>query len=258
MQRVELFGIVIHNVTMDEAVDGIAGWLTGSGRHYVTTPNVDHVMRLQRDPGFRQIYRNASLVVADGMPLIWASRWLGKPLKERVSGADLLPKVCEATAQLGKTVFLLGGKDGIAERAARNLQARFPSLRIVGSYGPPVGFESNEAENQRIVRAINEAQPDVLFVCLGAPKQEQWVARYLQQLHIKVALCVGAGIDYAAGTLKRAPQWMQRVGLEWAWRLLQEPGRLWRRYLVTDLAFGGVCLSEWWRLRVLQQGRVAR
>jgi len=236
MQRIELFGIVIHNVTMDEAVDGITGWLAGSGRHYVTTPNVDHVMRLRRDPEFRQIYRNASLVVADGMPLIWASRWLGKPLKERVAGADLLPKVCEAAAERGKTVFLLGGKDGIAERAAQNLQARFPSLRVVGSYGPPVGFESDEAENQRAVRVINEAQPDVLFVCLGAPKQEKWVARHLQQLQIKVALCVGAAIDYVAGTVRRAPRWMQRAGLEWAWRLFQEPGRLWRRYLLQDAA----------------------
>lgn len=258
MQRIELFGIVIHNVTMNEAVEGITGWLAGSGRHYVTTPNVDHVMRLQHDPEFRQIYRNASLVVADGMPIIWASRWLGKPLKERVSGADLLPKVCEVAAASGKTVFLLGGKDGIAERAAQNLQARFPSLRVVGAYGPPFGFESDEAENQRIVRVINEAQPDILFVGLGAPKQEKWVARHLQQLQIKVALCVGAGIDYVAGTLKRAPRWMQRVGLEWAWRLFQEPGRLWRRYLVTDLAFGGICLSEWWRMRVTEQCRGGR
>lgn len=250
MRNVELFGILIHNVTMAEAIDDIKGWLAGTGRHYVTTPNVDHVMRLQKDPEFRQIYQQASLVVADGMPIIWASRLLGKPLKGRVCGSDLLPKVCEVAAERGKTVFLLGGKDGVAERAADNLRARFPSLRIVGSYGPPFGFESDEAENQRIVQRINHARPDLLFVGLGAPKQEKWVARHLHQLEIKVALCVGAGIDYVAGTLARAPRWMRRTGLEWLWRLLQEPKRLWQRYLIEDMAFVRLFLNEWWRLRV--------
>jgi len=249
MTPVELFGIQLHNVTQSEALQAIQAFLAGGGKHVVTTPNVDHIVRLHRDAEFAAAYQRASLVVADGMPIVWASRLLGRPLKERVAGSDLFPRLCEQAARSGRTVFLLGGLPGAAAQAAKRLSARFPSLRVVGAYGPPVGFEANPAENWRAIHLVNGARPDLLFVGLGSPKQEKWIAQHLPALEVKVALCVGASIDFEAGLAKRAPRWMQVSGLEWLWRLLREPARLWRRYLVHDMAFLGIFLSEWWRLR---------
>ncbi len=252
--RVALFGMMIDNVTMDEAVDAVRRLIESEGRHYVATPNVDHIVRLHKDPAFRRAYAGASLVIPDGMPLIWASRSLGRPLKGRVTGADLLPNVCRMAAQMSKSVYFLGGREGVAQHAGENLAARYPGLRVAGAYSPPMGFERDPAEHQRIVECINAAQPDVLAIGLGSPKQELWIAEHLHTLAVKVALCIGAGIDFAAGTAVRAPHWMQDHGLEWAWRLLQEPSRLWKRYLVDDVAFAKIVAQEWWRLRSQRTG----
>jgi N-acetylglucosaminyldiphosphoundecaprenol N-acetyl-beta-D-mannosaminyltransferase len=249
--RVSLFGISIDNLTMAEAVESVRRLLEDRNRqHYVATPNVDHIVRLHKDAVFRQAYAGASLVLADGMPLVWASRSLGRPLKMRVTGADLLPGVCEMAAPIGKSVFLLGGLNGVAERAAHNLRARYPGLQVAGVYSPPLGFERDAREQQRIVERINRARPDLLAIGLGSPKQELWIAAHRRQLQFGVALCIGAAIDFAAGVLQRAPQWMQRHGLEWLWRLSRDPRRLWKRYLVDDLAFAKIVAREWWRLRV--------
>lgn len=243
-----LFGIAIDNVTMAQALECLRMLLMDEGGHYyVVTPNVHHIVRLQRDALFRQAYAGASLVLADGMPLVWASRSLGRPLKMRVTGADLLPCVCEMAASLDKSVFLLGGRDGVAERAAHNLRLAYPGLRIAGTDSPPMGFERDPVEQRRVVERINGAKADVLAVGLGAPKQELWIAAHQRELDFRVALCIGAAIDYVAQTLKRAPHWMQSCGLEWLWRLLQEPRRLWKRYLIDDLAFAPLLVEEWWR-----------
>jgi len=245
---VGLFGIAIDNVTMAQALECLRMLLLDErGHHYVVTPNVHHIVRLRRDARFRQAYAGAALVLADGMPLVWASRSLGRPLKMRVTGADLLPYVCEMAASLDKSVFLLGGGDGVAERAADNLRLAYPRLQVAGTYSPPMGFERDPAEERRIVERINGAHPDVLAIGLGAPKQELWIAAHRDELHFRVALCIGAALDYVAQTLKRAPHWMQSRGLEWLWRLVHEPRRLWKRYLVEDLAFASVVLEEWWR-----------
>jgi len=247
-ERVGLFGISVDNVTMAQALECLRMLLLAEGgHHYVVTPNVDHIVRLRHDARFRQAYAGAALVLADGMPLVWASRSLGRPLKMRVTGADLLPCVCEMAASLDKSVFLLGGGDGVAARAAHNLRLAYPRLRIAGIYSPPVGFERDRAEDRRVVERINGAHPDVLAIALGAPKQELWIAAHREELHFRVALCIGAGIDYAARTLKRAPRWMQSHGLEWLWRLAHEPRRLWKRYLVEDMEFVSLVAKEWWR-----------
>ena len=243
-----LFGIAIDNVTMAQALEQLRLVLMDErGHDYVVTPNVHHIVRLQRDALFRQAYAGASLVLADGMPLVWASRSLGRPLKMRVTGADLLPCVCQMAASLDKSVFLLGAGDGVAARAAQKLRHAYPGLRIAGTYSPPMGFERDPAEERRVVERVNGAKADVLAIGLGAPKQELWIAAHRDQLHFRVALCIGAAIDYVAETLKRAPHWMQRNGLEWLWRLAQEPRRLWRRYLVEDLEFASLLVEEWWR-----------
>lgn len=245
---IRLFGIAIDNLTMAQALERLRILLTEEGgHHYVVTPNVDHVVRLRRDALFRQAYAGASMVLADGMPLVWASRWLGRPLKMRVTGADLLPCVCELAASMDKSVFLLGGLDGVAERAAHNLRLAYPRLQIAGTYSPPMGFERDPAEERRVVERVNGAKPDVLALAFGAPKQELWIAGHRQDLHFGVALCIGAAIDYAAQAVERAPHWMQQRGLEWLWRLMQEPRRLWKRYLIEDLGFMPLLLEEWWR-----------
>lgn len=252
MNRVALFGITIDNVTAAEAVEAVRRLLdSGKGQYYVVTPNVDHIVRLDRDPAFRRAYAGASLVLADGMPLVWASRVLGRPIRRRVTGADLLPQVCAMAAAGGRSLFLLGGREGVAELAARNLEARFPGLRIAGAYGPPMGFERDPAEHRRIAERVNRARPDVLAIGLGAPKQELWIAAHRRSLDFGVALCIGAGIDFAAGTLSRAPRWMRETGVEWLWRLMREPRRLWKRYLVEDMAFARIVAREWRRIRIL-------
>ena len=245
LRRIELFGIPIHNVTLEEAVERVSQLLQSGGKHFVTTPNVDHMMRLHKDKEFFEVYQKASLVVADGMPLVWASHLLGKPLKERVAGSDLFLPLCRLAAEKGHRIYFLGGGVGVAEKATQNLLNLFPSLRVVGHYAPPFGFESDLAENQRIIQLINQAKPDLLFVALGAPKQEKWIAGHIDELEFKVAFCIGASVDFVAGIVKRAPHWMQRAGLEWLWRLLLEPKRLWRRYLVQDMAFLPLVFNNW-------------
>lgn len=252
--RTSLFGIAIDNLTMAETIDAIGRLLKeGRRRHFVVTPNVDHVVRLQWDTAFRNAYADAAIACADGMPLIWASRLLGQPLKERVTGADLLPAVCGMAAASGASVYLLGGQEGVGELAAKNLSARYPGLKIAGTYSPPLGFERDPEEQRRIAARINRARPDILAVGLGAPKQELWTAAHRHHLDFGVALCIGAAADFAAGTLERAPRWMQQHGLEWLWRLAREPKRLWKRYLVDDMAFAGIVAREWWRLHVVKR-----
>jgi N-acetylglucosaminyldiphosphoundecaprenol N-acetyl-beta-D-mannosaminyltransferase len=245
MRRVSLFGIEIDNLTFDETLEQIENLLGQDGRHFVTTPNVDHIVRLSQDREFLDIYRRASLVVPDSAPLVWASRLLGKPLKERVAGSDLVIPVCGLAARSGRSVFLMGGLPGVAEKTALRLKERFPKLRVAGCYDPPRGFEKDPEENSKLVDAINRSGAEILFVALGAPKQEKWIAGHIADLNVKLALCVGAGLDFIAGLVRRAPVWMRACGIEWLWRLLQEPGRLWRRYLVDDMKFFKLLWHEW-------------
>lgn len=247
--RVELFGISIDNVNFQEALEEAWSWLKAPGQHYLTTPNVDHVLRLQKDEEFRKIYSGASLVTADGMPIVWTSKLLGQPLKERVAGSDLFPELCRLSAQNDVGVYFLGSMPGVAELAAENLKKRYPGFRLAGFYSPPFGFEKDAAENEKILQKINESKAPILFVALGAPKQEKWTYRYLNRLeYVKAAFCIGASIDFAAGVVKRAPAWVGKIGLEWLWRLASDPKRLWKRYLIEDTAFIGLFLKEFFSL----------
>jgi len=240
----EIGHIKIDNVTFDEAVEKIISLAREHRSKYIVTPNADHIVRLQEDSKFREIYQGASLTVADGMPLIWVSKLLGNPLKERVTGADLLPRLCQEAAQRGLSIYLLGGAEGVPEQAANNLKARYPTLNIAGLYSPPFGFEKDFHECQYIVDQINRCEPDILFVGLGSPKQELYMANYQKFLRVGVMLGIGASIAFAAGTEKRAPFIMQKYGFEWLYRLLQDPRRLTQRYL-KDLAFLGIAYRSW-------------
>lgn len=237
--RVRLFGMTIDRLTLSDAIARTLKWATdesATGCRYVVTPNVDHAVMYQHDADLRAAYADSALVVADGAPLIAASRWLGKALPERVAGSDLAPGLLAAASESFASggppvrLFLLGAGPGVAERAADRIDGQWPGVEIVGTHCPPIGFERDDAANDRALAAIAGAQPDVLLVGLGAPKQELWVHRHRERIDARVALCAGATIDFLAGEKKRSPRWMQRLGLEWAHRLLSEPRRLAGRY----------------------------
>ncbi len=246
--RVGLFGFEIDPLSMREAVDEVYAWVDRGGLRcrFVVTPNVDHSVLYQEHAGLRRAYANASLVLADGMPVVAAARLLGRGLKERVAGSDLAPALFEAAdVRGGLRVFLLGAAPGVADRAAANIARRWPAVDVVGTYSPPLGFEHDWAENEAILERIVAARPDVLLVGLGAPKQELWVDAHRQRIEAPVALCVGATIDFLAGEKRRAPRWMRRVGLEWLHRMASEPRRLLTRYLRDAWHFPRLVWREW-------------
>lgn len=250
LKQISLFGIKIHAVDMRAAVDTVLSWCHDSELQcrYVVTPNVDHTVMFQSQADLRQAYADASLVLADGAPVVLASRLLRRPLPERVAGSDLVPAVFEQANkndQRPLKVFLLGAGPGVASRAALAIEQRWPNIEVVGIYSPPLGFENDECENDRILAMIAEAKPQLLLVGLGAPKQELWVQRYADRLQTKAALCVGATIDFLAGEKSRSPIWMRRLGLEWLHRLSTEPSRLAKRYLRDAWIFPQLVWREW-------------
>jgi N-acetylglucosaminyldiphosphoundecaprenol N-acetyl-beta-D-mannosaminyltransferase len=245
---VHLFGMRIDAVNLNQAVAEVFSWIEKADRRcrFVVTPNVDHAVMFQEDPRLRAAYRSASLVVADGHPVVLASRLLGCPLPQRVAGSDLVPALfARASTDRPLRVFLLGAAPGVAERAARNIEAKCPGVRVVGSYSPPLGFEKDAAENGRILGMIAAAAPDLLVVGLGAPKQELWVHQHRREIRASAAVCAGATIDFLAGEKRRAPRWLQRLGLEWLHRLVTEPRRLVRRYARDAWLFPQLVWNEW-------------
>lgn len=236
--KVEISGVAIDSYSFDQVVEKIIVHAKMQGQpEYVVTPNAQHIVLLQKDEQFRQIYRQAFLVVPDGVPLIWAAKFLNTPLNGRVNGTDLFERLCAVSAAQGLSVFLLGGRPGAAEQAAWVLRDRHPSLKMAGFYCPPYGFEKDKAELDRIDQLIQAAAPDILFVGLGAPKQECWISEHYQTLGVPVSLGIGVSFELTAGVVKRAPKLMQKLGLEWLFRLLMEPRRLWKRYVSGNTLF---------------------
>jgi N-acetylglucosaminyldiphosphoundecaprenol N-acetyl-beta-D-mannosaminyltransferase len=256
--RVQLFGIAIDPLTMGETVDTVLAWARkprGTHCRFVVTPNVDHAVMFQTNDKLRAAYTDAALVLADGAPVVAAARMLRRAIPERVPGSDLAPAMFKRVAKsiddgvdstaLPLRVFLLGAGPGVAERAAANIAARWPGVEVVGTLSPPMGFERDASENERILAAVAAAAPDILLVGFGAPKQELWVHAHASQLNAKVALCIGATIDFLAGEKRRAPRWMRRVGLEWLHRLSTEPRRLAKRYLRDAWVFPQLVWRDW-------------
>lgn len=252
LPEVSLFGMSIHAIDMPAAAQRVICWCRDESHvacRYVVTPNVDHAVMFQSRADLRRAYTGASLVLADGAPLVAVSRLLRRPLPERVAGSDLVPAIFDQVSAQNPPqplrVFLLGAADGVGQRAAEEIARRWHSVEVVGVYSPPLGFENNDSENERILALIAAAQPDLLLVGLGAPKQELWVERHAAELSVRVALCVGATIDFLAGAKARSPQWMRRVGLEWFHRLWSEPTRLAGRYLRDAWIFPRLVWREW-------------
>ncbi|GHU61320.1 acetyl-mannosamine transferase [Clostridia bacterium] len=236
MQKVPLLNTKVSNMTMKEMLNQILQYIRQKKKAYVVAVNVDVMVKIEKDRKLKQIVDKADLVCADGMPLLWVSHFLyHRKIKEKISGSDLVPKLCQKAAQCGYSLFILGGKPGVAQRAKRNLERMYPGLHVVGTYAPPFHFEQDSKEIQRINKKISQVQPDILLVCLGCPKQEKFVSQNIGQYQATVSLCAGATVDFLAGRVKRAPQWMSKSGLEWFYRFLQEPRRLFKRYFIEDM-----------------------
>ncbi|MFQ5590090.1 MAG: WecB/TagA/CpsF family glycosyltransferase [Phycisphaerae bacterium] len=236
-EPVDLLGMPVHPVGFEQAVRLLLDLARGDRPAYVVTANVDHLVRFSRCAQVRDLYTQADLVLADGMPLVWASRLLNVPLPERVSGSDLFPRLCAEAAEHCLSVFLLGGAPGTAKQAVNAMTRRHPKLRVVGTYCPDYGFEHDAVESARVIDVIREAEPDILFVGLGSPKQERWILANRDACGARLNIGVGISFSFVCGAVTRAPRWMRSSGLEWLHRLVQEPGRLWKRYLVQDLSF---------------------
>jgi N-acetylglucosaminyldiphosphoundecaprenol N-acetyl-beta-D-mannosaminyltransferase len=248
-RRAPLVGTAVEMCTLRQAVDLVWGLLPARAVQLVATLNVDQSLHVAEDPAVRAAFDAAALRFADGAPLVTLSRLLGARLPGRVTGADLLPAVCARAARDGQRVALLGGASGVPQEAALRLTRRYPGLQVVATLSPPLGFEQDPSADAEVVRALHEARPDLVFVCLGCPKQELWVHRRRDVLPPAVYLGVGAAVDFAAGRLVRAPEQWQRLGLEWLHRLLHDWPRLWRRYLVRDPRFLQLAAREVWLRR---------
>lgn len=235
MSRVKFLNIEIDNLTMNESIDYIDKLIKRKKPSYVVTPNVDHIVKLEKDDEFVKVYKNADLILTDGMPLIWISKFLKTPIKEKVSGSDLFPRICELASENGYSIFLLGAAEGVALKAAENLKKKYKNLNIVGTLSPTYGFEKDDNEIKKIIEEINLAKPDILAVGLGAPKQEKFLYKYRNDLNVPISLAIGASIDFEAGNIERAPLWMQKCGLEWFYRFTQEPKRMFKRYFIDDI-----------------------
>jgi N-acetylglucosaminyldiphosphoundecaprenol N-acetyl-beta-D-mannosaminyltransferase len=230
IRRVDVLGVRISAVDMPMALDEIERWISVGEPHYVCVTGVHGVMESQRDPELRDIHNQSGLTTPDGMPMVWAGRRAGARWMSRVYGPDLMLAVCARAVERGWTSYFYGGKEGVPERLAERLQERFPGFKVVGTESPPFRALTQD-EDAAIVRRINDAGPDLLWVGLSTPKQERWMAGHVGRIRAAATLGVGAAFDIHAGTLQQAPVWVQRRGLEWLYRLYREPRRLWRRYV---------------------------
>lgn len=231
--RVNILGVGVSAITMDEALATIEGWIASREHQYICVRDVHGVMKSQRDATLRQIHNAAGLVTPDGMPLVWLARLKGFRHVERVYGPDLMLACCQLSISRGYRHFFYGGAEGVAQRLASRLRERFPGLAIAGTLSPPFRLlEPNEDEET--VRNINQTHPDIVWVGLGTPKQERWMSAHVGRLDAPVLVGVGAAFDFHAGVKAQAPRWMRRAGLEWLFRLLAEPRRLGPRYLLNN------------------------
>lgn len=246
-----ILGVPVDNLSMDEAMARcdafiVEGRATGRTAQ-ITTVNADFVVNSLHDPELRRILQEADMSTADGMPLVWASRLLGGPLPGRVTGADMVPALATRAAAKGYSMFFFGARPGIAAKAADLLQQRNPGLKVVGVYSPPPASVLDM--DRTAVELIKAAQPDILLVALGNPKQEKWIRMHAPELRVPIAIGIGGTLDMIVGVTKRAPAWMQKTGLEWIYRMAQEPRRLVKRYLHDFGYFGYFFFQQWWAMR---------
>lgn len=245
--RINFLNTYIDNLTSQEAKYTVDKLIQAEGFRYVVTPNSDIVVKMQDDPELKNICDNADLILTDGQIVVKLSKWLGNPIKERVCMTDFVWDVFDLAVKKGYKVFLFGGKEEVLKKATDNIRKRVPQLQIVDSYSPPFGFEKNEVQLNEANERIKRSGADILIVFLGCPKQEKYIATYKEKYQIPISITMGGCVDFIAGGVKRAPKWMQDIGLEWFFRFLQEPKRMFRRYFIDDIRIFGIarkCKSQ--------------
>ncbi|MFD2966741.1 WecB/TagA/CpsF family glycosyltransferase [Sphingobacterium bambusae] len=237
--KIKIFNAEILNVDMEELLNKL-------DRGVLITPNVDHLMKLQKDEEFYNLYKQTEWLICDSKIVQLGLKFLGKPVKEVIPGSSFFPAYyMHHKSNKEVNIFLLGAAEGVAEKASQKINSKVGRPIIVDYQSPSFGFEKDEVECQAIVRRINESNATVLVVGVGAPKQEKWIFKYKDQMpNIRLFMALGATIDFEAGNITRAPRWMQRLSLEWLYRMSKEPKRLWKRYMVDDLPFFGLILRE--------------
>ena len=238
--RIEMMGCKVDNLSMEETLQTIEGFILSGRPHQHVVVNVDKLVKASRDPELRQIINDCALINADGMPVVWASRLLGKGLKERVAGVDLFESLMQRSAEKGWRVYLLGAREEVVSGVSSIYQNKYPDLTIAGYRN---GYWKPE-EEAGVVQQVKAAKADLLFVAISSPKKEQFLGKYQEEMQIPFAMGVGGTFDVAVGKVKRAPVWMQKNGLEWFYRFLQEPRRMFRRYFIDDMAFFGLMAKE--------------
>lgn len=243
MDRIRFMNIMIDNVTAQEAVDYAEQCIENDQHIYVVTPNVDHIVKLQQNTKFLAAYEKAGLVAVDGTPIMVVAKMYKTPLKEKITGPVLTEGIIEMAAKNGYSVFFLGAGEGVGEKAAMNLLAKYPGFHYAGYYSPPFGFEKDEEERKHIINTVNNSQANIVVAGMGSPKTEIFLSEIFQSLNCQVSLSVGAAIDFFAGTVKRCPKWINKIGMEWFYRFLKEPKRMFRRYFVDDIAFIGLIIK---------------
>jgi N-acetylglucosaminyldiphosphoundecaprenol N-acetyl-beta-D-mannosaminyltransferase len=247
-KRVTIGNLPLDPVTFEEAVGWTIDYIQNRGSRppaRISCPNASLIALAAEDPAFGYVVATSNLVVADGLPLLWAAAMLGSPLPEQIRGVDLLERICQAAASQGLSFYILGGLPQAADISAQQLLRQHPGLRLAGTDCPVAGFEEDRALNQAVRARIAAINPDLLIVALGSPKQEWWIYDNCRDLPVGAILGVGGAIDTIAGLRPRPPVWMRNVGLEWLGRLLAEPGRLWRRYIFGNSRFVWVVLKQW-------------
>lgn len=232
VEKVNILGVNVDRLNLSDSISKMESAILNGEKMRIAVTPVNCILWAQKDPALNRIYNSADMVTADGVPLIWASKWLGEPIRGRVTGLDLLPEFSKIAAEKGFRFFFLGAGPGVAEKLRDVLTSKYPELQIAGTYSPPYSKSFSEEENHKMINLVNQSNADVLWVSLTAPKQDFWIAEHFERLNINIAIGVGAAFDVVAGNIKRAPIWMQKAGLEWFFRLLKEPGRLAKRYLV--------------------------
>lgn len=237
--KVSILGVSIDNLSAHELLQQL-------DRGVVFTPNVDHVMKLRKDASFAAAYKKADFRICDSQILMYAAKFLKTPFKEKISGSDFFPIFCNYhKSNEAIKIFILGGAHGVPQKAQENINDRTGREIVVGAHSPPFEFEKDPAENERLLNLIRQSGANVVVVCLGTPKQEKWIAEHCDRLPgVDIFMGVGATVDFEAGNKRRAPQWLSELGLEWLWRLMIEPRRLWKRYILDDLPFIWLLLRQ--------------
>lgn len=248
-ENIEILGFKIARIGMDNLLLEIESFISSKKVHTIVLLNPYMILEARKYSEYAAYIQSANLITADGIGLLLAGRLLGKSFPERVTGSDLMPALAELGVKNNYRFYLVGAKPGIVNKAAMFLENRYPGLQIIGMHH---GYFNAEEEIE-IVKDIKKKKPDILIVCMGVNKQEMFIKRHIHEINVPVCFGNGAALDFVSGHIKRAPKWMQKRGIEWGWRLIQEPWRLWKRYLIGNILFMWLILKEFVRIRILKQ-----